>query len=786
MHTNIAKKILFLLGLYICLSFSLSVYVHKIEKKDYTESHESLLTKKDTFEKIQSQQEFLNSYQKLITKTLLSEKKNTPIALAEANTYIDKLIKNSYTLETRNLYKKLRNETDQIIFKIKNGNTKQALNQHNKVVAPLLKEIESLHLEKSKNIVKNIFSNLQERNQNEKEYQYAEIIMTFVLYSVLIGIFLFIINYIIVPTAKISELIQGITTTNSDLSLLERYKKRQDIIGDLANSALEIDDYKQEKNALTIELTRLNTSLEQKVKERTKHLENAIKNTEDANRTKSEFLATISHEIRTPMNAILGISEIILGGKTTKKQRDLIDQIKGACYTLIDIVNDLFNYSKIEAGQIQIENNPFDFENFLEDLHKNFAPQAKKKSLGFEKIIKNPKLRFIEADEQRLKQVVSCLISNALKFTHEGKITVIANLLDDNSQLQITIHDTGIGIPPHKQDNIFTAFSQAETYSNRNFGGTGLGLSIAKHLTEAMNGHIKLKSKVNHGSTFTITIPITIIKHINKNEKKETRKKQVKSSKKPSKTQNVLLVEDNMTNQLVAKSLIESFGYNVIVANDGQKAIDTVLAAPEKIDIILMDCQMPIMDGYEATQLLRNKMRSQEIPFIPIVAQTANAIEGDKEKCLAIGMNDYLSKPLEKELLQNTVAYYIEQKEKYSEQFISQLYEDIDLSLFPVHLFDISYLKELKSLLPNSFASTIQKTIQRLKADLKEIENNHTKKMKNALVESTIIKGQTIGLLSFTGQEESEKEINMRAKNLILELEKIEKHLDAHMKEIKS
>lgn len=365
--------------------------------------------------------------------------------------------------------------------------------------------------------------------------------------------------------------------------------------------------------------------------------------------SKANFFANMSHEIRTPMNGIIGLSQLALLKPSTPEIKNYLEKIYRSSSNLLDILNDILDFSKLEANGFPIEKISFNLDVLLEDICHLFEFEIKEKNLHFEIKISDDVPKNLIGDSGKLRQVLINLISNAKKFTEQGQVIIsidVKNGTYNSAQLYFSISDTGIGLTQEQIEILFNPFSQADTSINRKYGGTGLGLSISKQLVELMQGKLIVTSVYGEGSTFSFDLPFAI--------DSQPIPKSVSKSIGTYTQQRILLAEDNEINQLVGEDFLTSMGLLVEVARDGKEALK--LALTERFDLILMDIQMPIMDGLTATKLIRKKNTLQSIP---IIAMTAHTTDCDVQKSLAAGMNDHLTKPIELEKLTTVLNHWL-------------------------------------------------------------------------------------------------------------------------------
>ncbi|WPN62014.1 ATP-binding protein [Pseudomonas sp. P9_35] len=426
--------------------------------------------------------------------------------------------------------------------------------------------------------------------------------------------------------------------------------------GDYSTPLPIVDD--AELGALSRHINNLADGLGQASREQHQAMAQLIKTREEAekaNSAKSEFLAMMSHELRTPMNGVLGMLQLLETTRMTDEQHEYTALASESTEHLLKVINDILDFSRIERSALELEHIPFNLAELVSSCAQSFQHSAAQRKLGLDLLVPDDLQALqVQGDPTRIRQILVNLIGNALKFTEQGRVTVQCQWQAlDHELLWFTcaVRDSGIGIPAESLERMFDAFQQADNSISRRYGGTGLGLPIARTLAERMGGTLRAQSEEGQGSVFTLEIPLALSRQT---PVTLAPRLPIGSGDGEGEGRNVLLVEDNPVNQTVVEAMLRSLGFTVSIATDGAQAVRS--AESLIFEAILMDCRLPIIDGYEATRQIRQLPGCGEVP---IIALTANALQGDREACLAAGMNDYLAKPFKRNDLQQILQRWV-------------------------------------------------------------------------------------------------------------------------------
>jgi signal transduction histidine kinase/DNA-binding response OmpR family regulator len=496
---------------------------------------------------------------------------------------------------------------------------------------------------------------------------------------------------------------------SGDAALYQRCFERERRARQQAEAVLEaksLDLYLKHE-----ELRRINATLEQRIEERTAELAEAVKLAENANIAKGEFLAKMSHEIRTPMNGVLGMLEALRVTQLDGKQQEYLKVAHESAETLLGLINDILDFSKIEAGRMSMEQINFDLHQVLNNVFQLWRPRALEKNLDLTLTVDPEAHRWLIGDPTRVMQIMSNLVSNALKFTDKGSITIQCDALTpegiDPTMLRFIVQDTGVGMSEQVCKRLFTAFEQAHgAATSRVYGGTGLGLAICKQLAQLMQGEISVESTPGAGSCFIVVLPFII-----GTQPTMQASPIIRSANADKGTQHrLLVVDDNETNRRVALAVLEHLGFETSFACDGAEAVSAVKNG--NYSLVLMDCHMPVMDGMEAAQAIREWEKEAGRQALPIIAVSASAFQEDRDRCAAAGMNAFIPKPVTLSSVQTALQEWLPVTASTMQQTQSgntDMTETSNAASFPDHLLDHEQFMEMKTVTGDQFAMLFDK-----------------------------------------------------------------------------
>ncbi|NOQ88088.1 MAG: response regulator [Gammaproteobacteria bacterium] len=431
----------------------------------------------------------------------------------------------------------------------------------------------------------------------------------------------------------------------SSIAELELSYKNEALIDDIMNASVTLEN--------------LNDNLKNEIQHGKKieaELKEAKDKAEKMSLAKGEFLANMSHEIRTPMNGVIGTLQLLEGTKLDVEQKEFVETAHKSADALLAILNDILDISKIEAGKLSFENIAFDFKQIVKDIVVLYSLKSEQQGVLLVQEIDSDLPESLLGDPTRIRQIIVNLVSNALKFTRQGEVKVSVDVVKNNTEsvdVKITVSDTGIGIPKAALETLFNAFTQADGSTTRKYGGTGLGLAIVSQLVDMMGGTLGVESEEGKGSAFWF-----IASFQNTDKAAETVEQSVSKNEELPLNAKVLLVEDNQINQMVAMKMLQKVGLNAVLANNGIEALN--ILKEQSFDLVLMDCQMPEMDGFDTTREIRKSgIRTLKETHLPVIAMTANVMSGDRERCLEVGMDDYIGKPVQQGHLETVLRKWL-------------------------------------------------------------------------------------------------------------------------------